>query len=102
DANHLTSPPALSETFMVENVDGLALCWVRTFKYNSAKSFKRILSWLHFEWRLLRLPKQQFPKPDTIIVSSLSLLTIINGLILKKRYRCRLIFEIRDIWPLTI
>ncbi len=32
-----------------------------------------------------------------VIVSSLSLLTILNGIRLKARYGCRLVFEIRDI-----
>ncbi len=42
------------------------------------------------------------PKPDVIICSSLSLFTILNGYFLKKRFNCKLIFEVRDIWPLTI
>ena len=46
--------------------------------------------------------KRKVKSPDTIIVSSLSLLTILNGLILKYRYKCRLVFEVRDIWPLTL
>jgi len=60
------------------------------------------LSWLHFEWRLLWLPKHQLPKPDMVVVSSLSLLTVLNGLWWRLRYKCRLVFEVRDIWPLTI
>jgi len=48
------------------------------------------------------MPKGQLPKPDVIVASSLSPLTVVNGFLLRKRYRCRLVFEIRDIWPLTI
>jgi glycosyltransferase involved in cell wall biosynthesis len=67
-----------------------------------AKSARRILSWIDFEWRLLRLPKKALPRPDVVVVSSLSLLTILNGFLLRWRYKCRLVLEIRDIWPLTI
>lgn len=102
DSNHLTNVPEFSASHMVETVDGVDVCWVRTRKFKGAQSIGRILSWLDFEWRLWRLRKDRFPRPDTVIVSSLSLLTIFNGLWLKRCYGCRLIFEVRDIWPLTI
>jgi glycosyltransferase involved in cell wall biosynthesis len=60
------------------------------------------LSWIHFEINLFILNKSRLTKPDVIIVSSLSLLTILNGILLKKKYKCKLVFEIRDIWPLTL
>ncbi len=102
DSNKLASPPAMKTGYFFQNVDGMQLCWVRTMKYSVAKSIRRILSWLHFEWRLLLMPNHKFSKPDVVVVSSLSLLTILNGLLWKIRYKCRLVFEIRDIWPLTI
>ncbi len=102
DSNKLAEVPKLEQPHLLQNVDGIQLLWVRTMKYAVAKSPKRILSWLDFEWRLWRLPKESLPRPDVIIVSSLSLLTILNGFLLRMRYKCRLIFEIRDIWPLTI
>jgi glycosyltransferase involved in cell wall biosynthesis len=103
DSNHqLTSPPRLESAYLFEEVDGIKLCWVRTMKFSVAKSLRRILSWLDFEWRLWCLPKEKLPAPDAVIVSSLSLLTILNGLLLRRRYKCRLVLEIRDIWPLTI
>jgi glycosyltransferase involved in cell wall biosynthesis len=102
DANHLADPPRFDGGYLFQQVDGMQLCWVRTMKYSVAKSVRRILSWLHFEWRLLWLPRQQLPKPDVVVVSSLSLLTVLNGLWWRVRYKCRLVFEVRDIWPLTI
>lgn len=87
---------------MHQSVDGMDLWWVRTLKYQVAKSTRRILSWLDFEWRLFRMPKKALPAPDVVVVSSLSLLTIFNGFLLRRRYGCRLVFEIRDIWPLTL
>ncbi len=95
DANHLTTARQLEGSYLVETVGGVDVCWVRTYKFKGAKSIGRILSWLDFEWRVWRLPKQQFTRPDAVIVSSLSLLTIFNGLWLRRRYGCRLIFEVR-------
>ena len=38
-------------------------------------------------------------RPDVIIASSLSLFTLKTACILKKRFGCKLIVEVRDIWP---
>jgi glycosyltransferase involved in cell wall biosynthesis len=102
DSNKLAKPPRLEVDYLFQEVDGLQLCWVRTMKYMVAKSLRRMLSWLHFEWRLLWLPNHKLHKPDVVVVSSLSLLTMLNGLRWRALYKCRLIFEVRDIWPLSI
>lgn len=74
----------------------------QTLTYKKTASMRRILSWLHFEWGLLWLKKEKLPTPSHIIVSSLSLLTILNGYRLARKSNARLIFEIRDIWPLSM
>jgi glycosyltransferase involved in cell wall biosynthesis len=102
DSNQLAAPPRLEQDFLYQQVDGMQLCWVRTSKYSVAKSLRRIWSWLDFEWRLVCLTMDKLPKPDVVVVSSLSLLTVLNGLWLRARYKCRFVFEVRDIWPLTL
>lgn len=63
----------------------------------------RIWSMILFEWRLFSL-KEKFvaQKPDAVLVSSLALQSIWLGIYLKWATGCKLVFEIRDIWPLTI
>lgn len=102
DSNALCAMPAFSGASYNVKFDGMQVVLLKTFKYSVAKSLRRVLSWLHFEWRLLTYSKSELPRPDVVIVSSLSLLTILNGFVLKFRYKCRLVFEIRDIWPLTL
>lgn len=102
DSNNLVDLPVLHDRVTVQVVDGVQLVWLKTMKYTVAKSLRRILSWVHFEWNLFWLDKRKFPRPDVLVVSSLSIFTIINGLLLRFKYKCRLIFEVRDIWPLTI
>ncbi len=63
-------------------------------------NFKRIYSWLVFEWNLIKFFKQNKPrKNDIVITSSLSILSFLTGIYLKKKYGTKLIVEIRDIWP---
>lgn len=65
---------------------------------------KRIYSWIIFEINLFIYSITKFfnKKPDLIIASSLSLLTFFTAVVLKKILRCKLILEVRDIWPDTL
>jgi len=102
DSNHLSRFPEFKSVYTKEIIDGVETWWIKTIKYKKSASFRRILSWIDFEMKLWLMPKDILPTPDIIIVSSLSLFTILNGYRLKKRFGCRLVFEIRDIWPLTL
>lgn len=102
DSNNLVDLPSLQRRVTLKNTAGVKIVWLKTLKYTVAKSLRRIMSWFHFEWNLFWLNKNKIERPDAVIISSLSLLTIINGLLLRSKYKCRLIFEVRDIWPLTI
>ena len=102
DSNHFANPPTFSKSYFMQEFEGVHWVWVRTIKYKSVRSMKRILSWIHFETGLLRLPFKRFQKPDVIVASSLSLLTVLSGIYLSRKYQARLIFEVRDIWPLTL
>ncbi len=75
--------------------------WVKTPKYNP-RSFIRFYSMLVFMVKVLFLPVRKIGKPDCIIVSSMPIFSILSGIILKRRYKTKLLFEIRDIWPLTL
>lgn len=102
DSNHLADIPEFENVYTREVIDGVETWWIKTIRYKGANSFRRMLSWIDFELKLLLMPVKKLPKPDVIICSSLSLFTILNGYIFKKRFKCKLIFEVRDIWPLTI
>jgi len=100
--NHLAETPSFHGTHLVEVVDGVRICWIKTIPFEGPKSLRRILSWAHFEISLLMLRKHRFGRPDAIVASSLSLFSVLTGLVLRRRYWSRLVFEVRDIWPLTI
>lgn len=102
DSNNLVDIPVLRGKVTVLDSNGVKIVWLKTMKYSVAKSLRRILSWFHFEWNLFWLDKSKLERPDVVIISSLSLFTIINGLLLRLKYKCLLVFEVRDIWPLTI
>ncbi|MEG0149102.1 MAG: glycosyltransferase family 4 protein [Comamonas sp.] len=102
DSNHLANPPKLQKPRYHEVIDGVNVLWLRTKKYGIARSIGRMLSWLDFELQIFKIPKSELPQPDVIIVSSLSLLTVINGLRLSHRYKCKFVFEVRDIWPMIL
>lgn len=64
---------------------------------------KRIVSWFIFEVLLFAcLPRFIRFKPDAILVSSLSVLTLFSGVLLRCILRAPLIIEVRDIYPKTL
>ncbi len=100
--NHMfKNLPEEKGEFTRESYDGIPFIWVKTPKYHS-ESLKRFWSMLVFTWKVLKLAKMIDNKPDTIIVSSMPLFPIWTGIRLKRKWKAKLIFEIRDIWPLTL
>lgn len=102
DSNHLAKFPHTEKEYNFDNVDGVNVIWTKNIKYNLTASIRRVISWFDFEASLFRLDRKHLPRPDVIIVSSLSLLSIFYGYYLKRKYKAVLVFEVRDIWPLTL
>jgi len=102
DANHLAQFPATKRRYNWERRDGVDVCWIKTRKYRKTASAGRVLSWFDFERHLYMMPRKELPPPDIVLVSSISILSIVYGAYLKRRYGARLVFEVRDIWPLTM
>ena len=102
NASHLTDKlPQFPGSRMVEDIEGVRTVWLKVRKTAKSSSAERVVSWLHFEWKVLITSKRQFKRPDVIIASSLSILSIISGYLLARYYKARFILEIRDIWPLS-
>jgi glycosyltransferase involved in cell wall biosynthesis len=101
--SHLfTHPPDVSRPFTLESIDGVTYCWVAVPRYSGAISIGRVLNMAAFALRLERLPTHRLPRPDAILVSSPSLFPIVVAARWARRFGARLVFEVRDIWPLTL
>ena len=94
--------PVTKGKFTLENVDGIPFTWVKVSKYKGSQSIGRVLVMIQFMLNLFLLPKNKLKDPDVIIVSSLSPLPIINAYLWSIKYKAKLIFEVRDIWPLSL
>ena len=98
--SHLFSKlPKVTKSFTRENIDGIEYIWIKIPKYKSSKSIGRIWNMLYFSWKLNFL---KVLKPSHVIISSPSLFPIKYGYKLAKRFNTKLLFEVRDIWPLTL
>lgn len=101
--SHLFSrQPVTTGAYSIEDVGGLTYCWVKVPAYRQAMSIGRVLNMLSFMARLYRLPVRRLPAPDVIVVSSPSPFPILPAERWARRWRARLVFEVRDIWPLTL
>lgn len=90
--------------FFKTSIDsGLKILTINGFLISRGFGIKRLYTWITFEVKLfIYLFFINKKKYDVILVSSLSLLTILNGLLYKKLFKTKLVFEVRDIYPLTL
>jgi len=103
NSSHLSnSLPKFNTTTFIEYINGVRTIWVNTFKSRKSSGVSRIVTWFDFDLKLLMFSKKKLVNPDVIIVSSLSLTTVLPAWLLSKKYNAKLVFEIRDIWPLSI
>ena len=101
--SHLFSnKPYVSKNFTNEQIDGINYWWIKIPNYQKSISIGRIWNMLQFMFKLRKFPTEQLPKPIAILVSSPSLFPIVVAKKWAKKLNAKLIFEIRDIWPLTL
>lgn len=86
----------------LEKFEGFQFLRIPVRKYKHAHDKKRVLNWFSFAWRTRNLRERLGEKPDVIIYSSPSLIGYLTAYRLAKKNKAKLIFEIRDIWPLTL
>lgn len=89
--------------FFYEVIDGVEFFWVKTPKYNP-KNFSRFFSMFVYAFLLILLPffTKKIGKPNVILHSSMSIFPFpILYLIKFILGNPKLIFEVRDLWPLT-
>lgn len=91
--------PSIKGLYSNETIEGVKYTWIRNIKYDPSNKPMRLFSLIFFCFSLMMLPLWKFEKPKAIIVSSPSIFPILNGWLWSKLFRCKLIFEVRDIWP---
>jgi glycosyltransferase involved in cell wall biosynthesis len=97
----LDDPESLSDDMMVGPVRYVALP-TRSYTGNGAKRLLNMADYCRAMFRLpLRVPRD-FEKPDVVIASSPHPFSIFPAHRLARRYGAKLVFEVRDLWPLSI
>lgn len=94
--------PKIKKRYTFETIDGINYLWIKVPRYHSSHSKKRVLKWFIFTLSLFYLPIKKLTKPDYIILSPMQTMPIWPVLKWTKKFNSKLIFEIKDIWPLSI
>lgn len=82
-------------------VDGIPYVWIKARPYEKNDA-KRALNMVDFSARLTFARLGQLPRPDVVIASSPHPFVAFNGHRIAKKHGARFIFEVRDLWPLTL
>jgi len=99
----LHHPKEFEEQYLVEEIiPNFSFVWVNLPEYQEAHSKKRVLNWFKFSWLLRNLANVIPDKPDVILYSSPSLIGYLGAKYLANKFKALFIFEVRDIWPLTL
>ena len=85
---------------LLETMDGFSVVWLKTKPYKSA--FGRLVNMVENFTRIMVVARTLEPRPDVIITPSVPPLTALAGLLLGRRFRSKLIYEIRDVWPAAL
>lgn len=86
-----------------ETVENIDFIWIKVPKYKKIHGIGRIRNWGIFSYKLANLYEdKEVPKPNVVYYSSLSLIGYIGAEKLVSKLKIPLVFEVRDIWPLTL
>lgn len=87
--------------FAKEEIDNVTYFWVKTATYNGESYIGRIWGMLTFHYRLRKLLNNLEKDYDVVIVSSPQPFQIFQAKAFSTECSAKLIYDIRDLWPLT-
>jgi glycosyltransferase involved in cell wall biosynthesis len=85
-----------------QEVDGYRLLRLDVPRYAHAHDKRRVLAWFAFAAKLPGLLRGQGAHPDVVLYSSPQLIGYLGAERLARACGARLVFDVRDIWPLTL
>jgi glycosyltransferase involved in cell wall biosynthesis len=85
-----------------EIVEGYRLIRIDVPRYAHAQDKRRVLSWLVFAAKLSALSRRLPSAPDVVLYSSPHPVGYLAAERLARVFGARLVFDVRDIWPLTL
>lgn len=83
-----------------ETVDGVHYVYIKCLDYQG-NGLRRIYNMCEFAWKLPGVCKR-FPRPDAIVATSMPPTSCAVGIHLARKYKCRGVAEIADLWPESI
>lgn len=83
-----------------DTVDGVHYVYVKCVDYQGS-GLKRIYNICEFAWKLPGVCKR-FPRPDAIVATSMPPTSCAVGIHLARKWGCRGVAEIADLWPESI
>ena len=99
----LRKKPSVRSKFRIQReANRFNVVWTKMPHYSQAHSKIRVIGWFLFSWRIRELAKIIPDPPDVVICSSPSLLSFLGARDLARKFRAKLVFEVRDIWPMTL
>ncbi|HPE58532.1 MAG TPA: glycosyltransferase family 4 protein, partial [Bacteroidales bacterium] len=93
--------PQQNKSIRAENIDGINYLWVTTKPYDPKLAFQRVRNILEYTLKLQGY-RSKFTAPDLVICSSHHPFPIYTAHYLSRKYNAALVFEVRDLWPLTL
>jgi glycosyltransferase involved in cell wall biosynthesis len=95
--------PDMTGHWVEEHIDGIRYVWLQTPEYRG-NGVRRVWNMAVFVRRLRSFEAEVVgpSKPDAVIASSPHPFVVVPARRIARRHGARLVFEVRDLWPLTL
>lgn len=90
-----------NEKSRAESVEGVTFVWIKTPAYQK-NDWRRVVNMFTYAWRAFYEGSRSKDVPDVIIGVTNHPVAAFAGYCTSVLRRCRFMFEVRDLWPLTL
>ncbi|MEJ2719078.1 MAG: glycosyltransferase family 4 protein, partial [Deltaproteobacteria bacterium] len=100
--HYRTQTMPMESNVQEQHIDGIRYVWLKTPQYNG-NGVRRVLNMVTFLMQLSAHTHKliETGKPELVIASSTYCLDILPAYRIARRYGAKLVFDVRDLWPLT-